>query len=376
MNRRTQSTTVVVAKMISISFVLLTVPVLFAEHAMAQDSGNCGAIRDQVNDQLELLEDTAARVGTVGERIARGEAVDVNQQTLEKDKSTIGKIKTNIGKFLTKLTCCAKTTTDNAEAPSCSSIREKINDQVELLEDTAERVGKVSERIARGEAVDINRKTLEKDKSTIQKIKTNINKFLTQLADCCKKKTQQTSTPPTPGKPTPIFVRNYQPGEVFVGYMFLRAPGETAKNSNGFAVQMFYNFKPNLGIGGDLGCAWGSGRLGTTIDVSLQRCTYTFGPQISTKPNGKVQFFFHPLVGAVHDANKTTAGTLISKSSANALGLSIGGGINVHVNPRVEVRPIQVDYQPTHFGGFWQHNVRIATGIVFKFGKEKELPTW
>jgi|GEM_PF-941720 len=189
-------------------------------------------------------------------------------------------------------------------------------------------------------------------------------------------KPTETSTPPTPSKPTPIFVRNYQPGDVFVGYMFLRAPGETAKNSNGFAVQMFYNFKPNLGIGGDLGCAWGSGRLGATIDVTLQRCTYTFGPQINTKPNGKVQFFFHPLVGAVHDANKTTAGTLISKSSANALALSIGGGINVKVNSHVEVRPIQVDYQPAHFGGFWQNNIRIAAGIVFRFGKEKELPTW
>jgi hypothetical protein len=198
------------------------------------------------------------------------------------------------------------------------------------------------------------------------------------LEDCAPPtpKPKETTTTPTPSKPTPIFVRNYQPGEVFVGYMFLRAPGETAKNSNGFAVQMFYNFKPNLGIGGDLACAWGSGRLGTTIDVRLQRCTYTFGPQINTKPSAKVQFFFHPLVGGVHDANKTTAGTLISESSANALMLSIGGGINVHVNPRVEVRPIQVDYQPTHFGGFWQHNVRIATGIVFRFGKEKELPTW
>jgi hypothetical protein len=57
------------------------------------------------------------------------------------------------------------------------------------------------------------------------------------------------------------------------------------------------------------------------------------------------------------------------------LALSIGGGINVKMNSHVEARPIQVDYQLTHFGGFWQHNVRIATGIVFKFGKETELPT-
>ena len=71
------------------------------------------------------------------------------------------------------------------------------------------------------------------------------------------------------------------------------------------------------------------------------------------------------------DANQTTAGTLISKSSANALALSIGGGFNVKMNSRVAVRPIQVDYQPTHFGGSWQSNWRFVSGIVIKFGKEK-----
>jgi hypothetical protein len=56
--------------------------------------------------------------------------------------------------------------------------------------------------------------------------------------------------------------------------------------------------------------------------------------------------------------------------------LSIGGGFDVKVSHRVEVRPIQVDFQPTHFGGSWQQNWRLGTGLVITFGKEKELPTW
>jgi hypothetical protein len=200
-------------------------------------------------------------------------------------------------------------------------------------------------------------------------------------SSCPATSTATAAPPPTPSslpptKPTPIFVRNYQPGEVFAGYMFLRAPGETAKNGSGFAAQMFYKFKPNLGIGGDLACAWGSGRLGTTIDVRLQRCTHAFGPQINTNPTGKVQFFFHPLVGVVRDANKRTAGTVLSKSEADALVMEIGGGFDVKVSHRVEVRPIQVDFQPTHFGGSWQQNWRLMTGIVIRFGKDKEIPTW
>jgi DNA-binding ferritin-like protein len=354
MNRRTQSTTVVVAKMISISFVLAASLSGFPCPVMAQEADiDCKSIPKQINDLVDKVAERAESLGEVTEK-AEESKLKGYEDTLKKYieardsyQNAIRSNKVRIDTLLSKLaSCCGNNAAGTAVPPEdCKAIQKQINDLVDRVAERGESLGEVTEKAeASGQQghEDARKKYLEARNSYQNAIRSNklrIDSLLTKLAACCKK--QQTSTPP--GKPTPIFVRNYQPGEVFAGYMFLRAPGETAKNSSGFAVQMFYNFKPNLGIGGDLACAWGSGRLGTTIDVSLQRCTYTFGPQINTKPTGKVQFFFHPLIGVVHDANKTTAGTLISKSSANALALSIGVGINVHVNPRVEVRPIQVD---------------------------------
>jgi len=51
--------------------------------------------------------------------------------------------------------------------------------------------------------------------------------------------------------------------------------------------------------------------------------------------------------------------------------MSIGGGFNVITSSRVAVHPIQVDYQPTHFGGSWQSNWRFLTGIDLRFGAKK-----
>jgi len=366
----------------------------YTGQTMGQQLDNdCRAIPKQINDLVDTVAERAESLGEVTEKAEESRQQgheDARSKYLEARDSYQSAIRSNKSRIDTLLAKLASCCDSNAGEPAvagttdCKTIQRQINDVVDRVAERGESLGEVTEKAEQSGHKgheDARKKYLEARDSYQNALRSNkvrIATLLTKLAACCK--TEQTATAPTtptqPQKPTPIFVRNYQPGEVFVGYMFLRAPGETAKNSNGFAVQMFYNFKPNLGIGGDLACAWGSGRLGTTIDVRLQRCTYTFGPQINTKPNGKVQFFFHPLLGGVHDANRTTGGTLISESSASALMLSIGGGIDLKFNELVSVRPVQVDYQPTHFGGFWQHNVRIAAGIVFKFGKEKELPTW
>ena len=43
----------------------------------------------------------------------------------------------------------------------------------------------------------------------------------------------------------------------------------------------------------------------------------------------------------------------------------IGGGIDFRLNNKVQIRAIQVDYNPTRLGGETQNNVRIGAGIVF-----------
>lgn len=44
----------------------------------------------------------------------------------------------------------------------------------------------------------------------------------------------------------------------------------------------------------------------------------------------------------------------------------VGGGIDVRLNDRLDVRIIQIDYNPTRLGEGTQHNFRVGVGIVIK----------
>jgi opacity protein-like surface antigen len=44
---------------------------------------------------------------------------------------------------------------------------------------------------------------------------------------------------------------------------------------------------------------------------------------------------------------------------------AFGGGVDIRLSDRVDLRAIQVDYNPTYFFNSTQHNVRIGIGLVF-----------
>jgi hypothetical protein len=178
--------------------------------------------------------------------------------------------------------------------------------------------------------------------------------------------------PPTEKK---VIEKKKEACDLEFGYDYMRAPDESAKNLNGFGGSLFCNVKPWIAIGGDFGALFGSttDTVGTTkIDVSLHRQTYLFGPQFNFYPNDKVKVFVHPLFGVVHDSTTTIFGTTTTDSSASAFAMSFGGGVDINLNNRIAIRPIQIDYVPTHFGGTWQSNYRVASGIVFRLNKTKK----
>src|ERR671920_476397 len=45
---------------------------------------------------------------------------------------------------------------------------------------------------------------------------------------------------------------------------------------------------------------------------------------------------------------------------------AVGGGVDFRVSPRVDIRAIQFDYNPTRFSGETTHNFRIGVGIIFR----------
>jgi hypothetical protein len=51
---------------------------------------------------------------------------------------------------------------------------------------------------------------------------------------------------------------------------------------------------------------------------------------------------------------------------ATSFAMALGGGLDLRVSKRIDVRLVQFDYTPTFFGPGRQDNFRISAGIVFK----------
>ncbi len=369
--------------------------------ATAQDSSNdCKAIHKQINDQVDKLPELGKNIGEYGEKLEdanreiQSATVEANRQkwisarnswqsAIESTRSQIRKTKVNIDSLLDKLCdCCAKKSGDGAKPEqtgnNCEGVKKQINDQVDKLPELGKNIGEYSEKLEdanreiQSATVEANRQkwisarnswqsAVESTRSQIRKTKVNIDSLLGKLCDCCAKETQQKKA----------IEKKKLSCDLEFGYDYMRAPDESAKNLNGFGGSLFCNVKPWIAVGGDFSALFGSttDTVGTTkFDVSLHRQTYLFGPQFNIYPNDKVTVFFKPLIGGVHDTGKTTFGTSSTDFSASAFAMSFGGGVDIRLNDHFAIRPFEFKYTPTHFGGEWQNNFGVSTGLVFRFG--------
>jgi opacity protein-like surface antigen len=77
-----------------------------------------------------------------------------------------------------------------------------------------------------------------------------------------------------------------------------------------------------------------------------------------------------PFVQALFGGERFSAGaTGLGSASSNAFAMAAGGGADVTLTRHVSLRAIQVDYLYTHFGGTGQNNLRIQSGLVWRFGR-------
>ncbi|HEX8143960.1 MAG TPA: outer membrane beta-barrel protein [Pyrinomonadaceae bacterium] len=155
---------------------------------------------------------------------------------------------------------------------------------------------------------------------------------------------------------------------------------------NGFETSITGNVHKYVGLKFDVSGAYRSdnftvGGITGNVDSSI----YNFLGGIQVKDNRKegatVRPFGHFLAGAAHqrvNVNSTGLNTLIGVNSFEtddtSFALGIGGGIDIRVHPRVDIRAIQFDYNPVFSGdqtiqgqtftGQTQHNFRIGAGIV------------
>lgn len=160
------------------------------------------------------------------------------------------------------------------------------------------------------------------------------------------------------------------------------------RSFNGFEAAGVYNFSRYVGAKVDVSgtyrnntqtLAFTSGTTNATFTSEVKRSAYNVLGGVQVKDNsseGRLKPFAHGLVGLGHQRinlkNVSCTGvaacpSFINSSSDNGFSGAFGGGLDVKVSDRVDIRAVQVDYNPVWFGdGATQHNVRFGVGVVFK----------
>jgi opacity protein-like surface antigen len=158
--------------------------------------------------------------------------------------------------------------------------------------------------------------------------------------------------------------------DIFAGYSFLRVNPSTAGVSsfslNGGSASLAYNANNWLSGVADFGGYHNGNILSTGTSGTLS--TYLFGPRVSYRHFGRITPFGEVLFGVAH-ASASIAGT---SGSDHAFAMSLGGGLDYKLSTHFAIRPVKVDYLITRFsetgtGAQTQNNLRVSTGIVFRF---------
>jgi hypothetical protein len=156
-------------------------------------------------------------------------------------------------------------------------------------------------------------------------------------------------------------------GNVFFGYSFERTGsiGGANVNLNGWNASAEGKVLPWVGLVADFDSHYGSTPVACVVVPSgcsglanISEHNFLFGPRVSFSA-GKIRPFAEALFGAGHIKTDFVG-------SNTSFATALGGGIDVKI-----IRPLawrlQGDYVQTHFFGSTQNNVRLSTGIVFKF---------
>jgi hypothetical protein len=161
----------------------------------------------------------------------------------------------------------------------------------------------------------------------------------------------------------PLVAQNIPRIDVFGGYSYLRfdsAPlGFNGRsNLNGWNASVSVpNIYRHLGITADA-----SGNSGSELTVY----NFLVGPQLSVS-HGENRLYGHVLFGKTRERFEPQ-GVSTPGFSTLVRAYALGGGYDWNLNRRFDIRLIQADYLHSSAFGSKQNNLRLSTGIVFKFG--------
>jgi hypothetical protein len=190
------------------------------------------------------------------------------------------------------------------------------------------------------------------------------------------------------------FYVGYSNGQVDTGVELGDSPNDffnERQSFHGVNVSGVYNTSRYFGLKGDVSVAVNNNEFSETFSTGGADYTLGFdnkntlwnfvgGVQVKDTANeGVFKPFAHAMVGGAHARAKVENFSCFTSVGGNcgqfepgdesfsSTGFSgvFGGGIDFRLNNRVQIRAIQIDYNPTRLEGEWQNNVRIGAGIVF-----------
>jgi opacity protein-like surface antigen len=154
--------------------------------------------------------------------------------------------------------------------------------------------------------------------------------------------------------------------EISGHYQYVRinpGQGAPAANCQGVGGTFAANVNRWLGLVGDFG---GCKVTGMPTGTSSHEINYLFGPRLSYRNYGRVTPYAQVLFGGERLAASATG---FPSTSANSFAMTFGGGADFQLTRHVALRAIQVEYLYTHFGGARQNNMRLQSGLVYRFGR-------
>ena len=152
--------------------------------------------------------------------------------------------------------------------------------------------------------------------------------------------------------------------ELFGGYGFARfdnGAGASASNLNGVIGSFGWNVKPWLQIVAD-----SSYNFVTVSSVKSVMYGNHWGPRIFYRGRNRwgLTPFVEGLVGGTR-ADITVPGVGGYTTSQNVLSYKVGGGLDMKLSRKIEIRLLDVDYYRTSFGtNLYQNNYWASAGIV------------
>jgi hypothetical protein len=138
--------------------------------------------------------------------------------------------------------------------------------------------------------------------------------------------------------------------ELLVGYSYFHSSGT---NFNGWKASLVGNVNHWLGIAADFDGHYARGGSEHSI---------TFGPEFALRKDKRWTPVGYTLFGVVIE--KSALG-----ESEHGFATELGGGLDYEVSHKLAVRVFDVSASITHVGGETHVNPKLASGVVFNFGK-------